>query len=183
MSSRDSGGSFSARPVSALGVEQFSSWSTKLYGIAAAAPRPRAELVRAARGLATQALPARAPSDAAAFVIAHDALPASFTLVCWWANGCDLCQRYFRAPLDRPADMDELDTRSIGCVWELAIVSYECDAWVQHVLANPAGADVRAYLGAQLHDPRVPSLSQMARVDSDSRMKGRAMPACDATGT
>jgi hypothetical protein len=33
----------------------------------------------------------------------------------------------------------------------LAVVAYERDAWVQHVLLNPGGPDLDAYLAQQLN--------------------------------
>jgi hypothetical protein len=141
---------FAARPVSAFGVEQIAGHATKMYGIAAAADRPRAELVDAARTCAASTLLRPTSSEEPAFVIAHDAVPACFVLVCWWANGCDLRLRCFHAPLDRPAALEQLATPTLACVWELAVIAYERDAWVKHVLGNEAGPDLQAYLRDQM---------------------------------
>jgi hypothetical protein len=37
-------------------------------------------------------------------------------------------------------------------VWEAAVICHERAAWVRHVLANPAGADLGAYLADVLSD-------------------------------
>lgn len=79
-------------------------------------------------------------------MVVHDARPACFVLVNWWVRGYDLYQRYFRAPLDRPEQLAAITTPAVGCVWELAVTGHERNAWVRHVLAHPADADVEAYL-------------------------------------
>ncbi len=140
------------RPVRLLGVDRNGGWRLKVYGMAAATERPRPRLVDAARTLAAQILPAPGGDGAhgVGFVVAHDARPACFVLVNWWVRGYDLFQRYFRASLEQPEHLSELTTPAVGCVWELAVVGHERDAWVRHVLTSPADADVEAYLADAL---------------------------------
>jgi hypothetical protein len=37
-----------------------------------------------------------------------------------------------------------------GCVYELGIIDFERRAWIEDVLANPAGSDVDRYLDRHL---------------------------------
>jgi hypothetical protein len=112
----------------------------KVYGIAANAELPRAELVDAA----VAALPA---ADAPGFVIAHDAADHCFVLIHWWANDNEVHQRILTAPLDDPAALRPLDTPAIGCVWELEVTDFERRAWLEHVLKGDGG--LGAYLAAR----------------------------------
>jgi hypothetical protein len=118
----------------------------KVYGIAARADQPRAELVDAA----VAALPDVLPADAGlGFAIAHDAADYCFVLVNWWAHENEVHQRILTAPLDDPAALRPLETRAIGCIWELEVVDFERRAWLEHVLARAEGPDVEAYLAAR----------------------------------
>jgi hypothetical protein len=138
---------YAPRPLTFYGVEEFGDWRTKVYGIAVRGGEPRSEFVVAAGICARDVLAARQPNEKAraAFVIAHDARPACFVLVHWW-QGVDLFQLAFRAPLDAPSALTPLETGAIGCVWELAIIAFERDAWLRNVVAGPNGADIDAYL-------------------------------------
>ena len=40
----------------------------------------------------------------------------------------------------------------IACAWDLSVIAFERAAWVQHMLANPRGPDLEAYLVAQLDE-------------------------------
>ncbi|MCW3839663.1 hypothetical protein ONA70_06085 [Micromonospora yasonensis] len=136
------------RPVSPLGVRTIRGWRLKAYGIAARADTPRPALVYAVWRAAAELLP-EPDADGAhglGFVVAHDARPACFALVDWWVRGYDLYQRYLRAPLDRPDRLRLLTTPTVGCVWELAVVQHEREAWIRHVLRRPAEPDVDGYL-------------------------------------
>ena len=121
------------RPIRFLRLEG----RTKVYGIAAQAELPRAELVEAAVG----ALDGEGPG----FLIVHDAADHCFALIHWWANGNEVHQRILTAPLDDPTALRPLETPAIGCVWELAVTDFERRAWIEHVLARD---DLAAYLAA-----------------------------------
>ncbi|MEU4389196.1 hypothetical protein [Kribbella sp. NPDC023855] len=136
---------YSPRTVTQYGVETINGWPIKLYGLAVDG-EPGQELLAAARSAAGASLPATSGEQAAAFVIAHQARPACFVLVYWWASPVDLCLAYFRSPLERPAELSPMPEHSTGCVWELALTHHERAAWVEHVLSGEASLD--AYLAA-----------------------------------
>jgi len=137
---------YEPRPVVYYGVEELGGWQVKVYGIAAAAAEPRNELLDAARARAWEVLSGSSEKRdlSAAFLVVHDARPACFALVYWW-DGVDLCQRIFRAPLDQPKRLEPFENGQVGCVWELAVVAFEREAWVRHVL-QPRKPDLTRYL-------------------------------------
>jgi hypothetical protein len=141
---------YAPRPAVFYGVEELGGWQVKVYGISATATKPRNELLAAARARAWEVLSGTSEKRdlSAAFLVAHDARPACFALVHWW-DGVDLFQRYFRAPLDQPNKLEPLENGQVGCVWELAIIAFECQAWSRHVL-RPGEPDIAAYLGDRL---------------------------------
>ncbi len=141
------------RPLRFIGRERLGDWRLKLYGIALPGRAPRPELVDATLALAAEALPR--PAVAAnrygtGFVIAHDATASCIGLIYWWEQLNELHQRVFVGPKDRPDGMAPLRHPAAGCVWELGILDFERRAWVEDVLANPAGPDLDRYFTRRL---------------------------------
>lgn len=126
-------------------------WRMKVYAIAADVARgARPELIEATVDLARRVLPQPALGEETTgigFVIAHDAAAASIGIVYWWQSVNELHQRSFIGPLDSPRQMQQIVHPGAGCVYELGIVDFERRAWLDDVLADPAGADLDRYLG------------------------------------
>ena len=80
------------------------------------------------------------------FVIAHDAADFGFVLVDWWYGENEIHQKVFSADLDRPGELRPHATDAVGCIWELSVTDFERRAWINDVLANPAGPDLELYL-------------------------------------
>ena len=141
---------FKARAVSSQGIRRFNGWAIKVYCITAGQSSPRRRLVEATERLTPSILP-DAPGGQG-FLVIHEARPACFVGVHWWATPVDLFQRYFRAEHESPDRLVEVASPTIGCVWELAVVAYERDAWVRHVLDNTGRPDHDGYLRSWLRD-------------------------------
>ncbi len=126
-------------------------WRMKVYAIAADIDKgARPELVEATVDLARRVLPEPALGEETTgigFVIAHDAAAASIGIVYWWQSVNELHQRSFVGPLQDPGQMQPIVHPGAGCVYELGIVDFERRAWLDDVLANPAGPDLDLYLG------------------------------------
>ncbi len=131
---------YQPRPVTTYGTETISGWPVKVYGLAVTG-QPTDELVIAARDRAAVVLAAALEPPRAAFVIAHQARPACFVLVYWWSTPVDLRLRYFRAPLDEPANLEPLPASFVGCVWELALTNHERVSWTRHMLTDHPDLD------------------------------------------
>ncbi|MEU7834884.1 MULTISPECIES: hypothetical protein [unclassified Nonomuraea] len=56
------------------------------------------------------------------------------------------------APADRPEHLAPHPSQAAGCVWELSVTDFERRAWMTHVLANPGGPDLDAYLAQEYND-------------------------------
>lgn len=128
-------------------------WKIKMYGISALDARPRSALLRAARARAAVALPDRPDREGAfgvGFLIVRDAPERCLALVDWWAHAGELYQRVFAAPADRPQALAPQASAAIGGVCELEVTAHERQAWLRHVLANPAGWDIDGYLADTL---------------------------------
>lgn len=144
-----------------LRLHQAAGWRLKFYGIAASGGEPRAELTRVAESLVPTVLPCPAvhsgggiPHDVdrygVGFMIAHDAVDYAFALYGWWAREDELHQRIMSCLPNRLDTMRSHPTRTIGCVQELAVTDFERRSWLRHVLTNPDGPNIEAYLGDHL---------------------------------
>jgi hypothetical protein len=133
------------RPISFLTTHDIDGWKIKTYRSALLG----AELMSAARRRAAEALPPRPDRVGAfgvGFLIVHQTAGSCFALVDWWVREDELHQRVFAASPEHPAAFEPLPTPIVGCVPALGVVDHERQAWLRHVLANPAGPDIDAYL-------------------------------------
>jgi hypothetical protein len=137
------------RPIRFAGLHRLGDWRIKLYGIALPGERPAAELMDAALRKAEAVLPRppHAPGRyGVGFVVVHQAADYSFVLVDWWYGENEIHQKLFSADLGHPERLEPHSGDAIGCVWELSVTDFERRAWIQDVLANPAGPDIEMYL-------------------------------------
>ncbi len=125
----------------------------KLYGIAYGRSRPRSKLINASLSAATTHLPQPPVTDVrygVGFVGIHDGRGGNFVFVDWWEQENELHHQVFFSPSEQPASIRPASAGDpIACAWDLAVIGYERNAWVQHVLANADGPDLDAYLADQ----------------------------------
>lgn len=149
---------YEPRPVTPLGVEDIEGWRVKLYGIAYGRDQPRPELLDASLAAAALDLPQPAVGDSrygVGFLGVHDGRGGNFVFLDWWAQENELHHVVFFSSATEPAELRRgADGDPIACAWDLTVVGHERDAWVRHVLANPSGPDLDAYLADQLSGRR-----------------------------
>lgn len=148
-------GAYEPRPIRFQQLWEPNGWRIKLYGIAYASDTPDEKLVSAIKRAAQDVLPSPAVNDyryGLGFVCAHQGRTVSVAFVDWWENEDELHHKMFVAD---EADLGEIrparDDELTACSWDLAVISFERDAWVRHVL-QPPQPDVDAYLRAHLND-------------------------------
>ncbi|MEE9298281.1 MAG: isochorismatase [Acidimicrobiia bacterium] len=142
------------RSIRPLEVWKHAGWTLKVYGIAEAGEYPRSEAITAAKRAAVQALPRSALTEhhyGIGFLGVHDAASGCYTFIDWWADDNELHHRLFVAPASKPDAFEAVSGGgSAACTWDLAVIGFERDAWVRHVLANPQGPDPAKYMTAWL---------------------------------
>lgn len=147
---------FRPRPVGFLELWEEGAWRIKVYGICDSRRHPRPELVAAAKRIAGQHLPA-SPADAGAYGVGflgiHDGRKSNFVFVDWWAHENELHHHLYVSPADKPAQLEDVTASGLSaCVYDLQLIWFERNAWVEKVLANPTGPDLEAYLKKRLSD-------------------------------
>jgi predicted GNAT family N-acyltransferase len=147
--------SYRKRRVRALPLFSFEGWRLKVYGLTAEGRHVDPSLVNAAREAARRLLPrpgVAAPHRyGAGFLIAHAGADADFVVVGWWGMQNELSLRVLTSPPGQTRCLEERSNLegSVACVWDMAVVWAERQAWVEHVMCAD-GPDFDAYLAATL---------------------------------
>jgi hypothetical protein len=141
---------YKTRPIRFLELWQEAGWRMKVYGIAYQGDRPRPQLVETAKQLARQRLPlAEAQSNhyGVGFIGVHEGRGANFVFVDWWADENELHHHVYTGPLDQPDKLEAWQPSDpIACVWDLRVLCFERQAWLDMVLKNRVGPDIEGYL-------------------------------------
>lgn len=124
----------------------------KVYGISTTGPKPRRELVAAAKLIAEDRLPAEHAEQGPqpAVLICHDAGETCWVLVQWWVDSCILRSFVYRADGETPGDLSPAPPGITACIWELEVIDFERRAWTEHMLTAET-PDLDAYLAAELN--------------------------------
>lgn len=129
-------------------VWRFGDWRIKVYTIAwrdlPGDPAIEAAEILFANCLA--AIPAGRGNYGVGYAGIHSGRDADFLFLDWWADENELHHRVWRAD---PGSIDFTsmsDSGPVACVWDLFVIGFERQAWLDHVLASPVGPDLDAWL-------------------------------------
>jgi len=127
------------RRIDPLAPLNIGNWRLKQYGIRGLGRPIPAAMLEAAAQIARESAPAPAIAPARyglGFVIAHEAQAFNTITVDWWENTNELRHKVFRADSGRHSYADVTALGGSACVWELRIMAFERDAWVDSVLKD-----------------------------------------------
>lgn len=150
---------YKPRPIRFLKMMDIRGWRLKVYGIChqdgpVVDEEPDGALVAMALGVVRTKLPMPPQSDeryGVGFVIVHQGQDRNWVLLDWWHDREILKQVLMSSPLDQPEKITPVKGDFLACTWELAVISFERQAWVDTVLNNPVGPDLEAYFAQQLN--------------------------------
>jgi hypothetical protein len=147
---------YKPRPIRFLELWRDGNWRLKVYGIAFGRPKPRPELIEAARLVAHEtlaAIPATLNHYSVGFLGIHDGRTSNFVFVDWWADENELHHHVFVSPTAEPARLVNVTPAGLAaCVWDLRVIGFERQAWLDTVLQNSGGANLEAYLDQRLNE-------------------------------
>lgn len=145
---------YAPRPIRSLGRWTEAGLQLKVHGIAYRLAQPRPDVIDAARDLVRRELPQLTAGQnhyGAGFVGVHDGRGAIFVFIDFWTDENELRHHVYVAPKDQPTELEyRTPSGLIACVWDLAVIGFERQAWIDCVLANPNGPDIDAYLRRQM---------------------------------
>ena len=146
---------YEPRPIRFLELWQSDGWRLKVYGIAHGKPAPRGELIDAAKQVARRTLTTVANATShysVGFLGIHAGRTGNYVFVDWWADENELHHRFYIGPSDDPTQLKDMSGNGpAACVWDLRVMAFERDAWLECILKNPR-PDVEAYLQRRLNE-------------------------------
>ena len=87
------------------------------------------------------------------FLGVHDGRTANFVFVDWWADENELHHHVYVSPADAPARLEHATPTGLAaCVWDLRVMAFERQAWLDTVLKRAGGAGFDAYLRHRLNE-------------------------------
>jgi hypothetical protein len=150
---------YAKRLVRSLGIWEMNGWNLKVYGISATRDlwhqtTVATTVVESARQVAeTVFTPSRRmESYGLGFVIVHEGLLANWLFLDWWADEIQVRHQIFRSDLRNPTGFARVTNDLVARIWELPVIAFEREAWVETMLKSPYRPDVRKYLDLQLPD-------------------------------
>lgn len=143
------------RLIRFLDLWEWGSWRFKIYGIGWRGKLPGTELVEAARKVARERLAvidSRSHHYGVGFMGIHAGKTANFIFIDWWQDENELHHHVYVSQLDTPTQLEYVTpTGLIACVWDLAVLGFEREAWLQAVLKRPEAPDLNDYLQRRLN--------------------------------
>ena len=148
---------YKPRPIRFLGVHTHSdaengTWQIKLYGISVRSDFHMTELIDHAKSnfsvwLANSRNYALETYNIATLIL-HEGKEGYFAIINWWIDDNMLQNHVYFSTFAKPDEFTLFSDRGImTCVWELAVIWFEREAWIEHILKQAAKPDVVGYLG------------------------------------
>ncbi len=147
---------YTTRSIRFLEVYECGNWKVKIYSISVHREYVKNEKVKIVKSNISEWLKNAANYPLETYQIAtlilHEGKEGCFAIINWWIDDNMLQQFVY---LSNNIDPNEFklysDKGIITCVWELEIIWFERNAWVKHVLTDPANADFTSYLNEHLN--------------------------------
>lgn len=150
-------GPYRPRQVVPEGIWEIGDWRLKTYRICADRSPPDLVLSAAARVAVRATLPSPASGEGrygVGFMGVHQGLGANMVFLDWWADENELHHHAWVSRPGAPGRLEAVTAQGLlGCVWDLAVIGFERDAWIATVLANGQGPDREGYLARWLAGP------------------------------
>jgi hypothetical protein len=142
-----------ARSVRFLEVWECRDWRIKCYGLAYRGSTPEPGLIDAAKQFVSGCLPHPATTDqryGVGFMGVHQGHGSNLVFVDWWANENELYHHACASTPDDPRRFEYVTPSGLmACVWDLAVIGFERQAWIDTVL-SAAVPDIERYLTLRL---------------------------------
>lgn len=86
-----------------------------------------------------------------AFLIVHEGRDGIWSLVNWWLGGNMLHSKTFYTDFKNPDEFRSLPSEGfMACVWEMPVIGFEREMWIEFVLKKAEKPDFKGYLTQHL---------------------------------
>lgn len=142
---------YQTRPVHFLQVLDCAGWKIKLYHITAYSENSNNQWVSLATSHLDKWLQQRWDFGLASYYVAtlvvHQGREGCFAILSWWTDENMLQLQAYKAGYEGDPEFRLISDKGlVSCVWELAVLWHERNAWVQHILQKSIAPDFDAYL-------------------------------------
>lgn len=149
------------RLIRFLGVRGLDGWRLKLYEIRYGPEPLSRELYEEGLAIAAGALPRPPVTEerpGVGFVILHRGRAVHYLVLNWWDRENELFNRVLLRGFEEDGAWEWGRAGETACVWDLQVLGFERDAYVDAVLAGAGGPDLEGYLARGLEvDPVGPA--------------------------
>lgn len=141
------------RPIAFDGVREIGGWRIKMYAITHGPEPLDRPCYEQGLELARDALPqppVQADRPGVGFIIAHQGRGWHYLVLNWWANENEYFNRVFVKPRSGDVPWRAASSGESACVWDLEVIWFERQAYVETILSQPDRPDIEAYLAKHL---------------------------------
>lgn len=149
---------YQPRVIRFMTLHRCGDWQVKVYTISPISEEVSANTIEKIRTLLPrwleEALRNTLPTYDVATLIIHKGKEGHFAILSWWVDENMLQVFAYLARYDSPQVFELFSHNGIfTCVWEMAVLWFERNAWVQCVLSQPHNPNViRDYLQQHYHE-------------------------------
>ena len=146
---------YQTRPIRFLEIFPHQDWKIKLYSISVKNEYVSDENVMLAKSnianwLTNSTLYGLDTYKVATLII-HEGCEGCFAIVNWWIDE-NMLQNFVYLKREGKTEFELFsDKGMMTCVWEMAVLWHERNAWAKHILMQHENPDMAAYLNEQLN--------------------------------
>ncbi len=147
---------YQKRPIRFLELYQHNDWTIKIYSISVNSEYVQnGHVINAKLQLDTWLQNTKLydlETYKTATLILHEGKEGCFAIINWWIDENMLQLYAYLASNEKPTEFKLFSNNGIiTCVWEMAVLWYDRNAWVENILMKSNTPDIQAYLNAQLN--------------------------------
>jgi hypothetical protein len=148
---------YKKRPIRFMEIIRHEDWQIKLYSVSEKNKLVSMQSVEYAKyyltGWLSNSKYYPLTTYRIATLILHEGKEGCFAIINWWIDENMLQQFVYLATPAYPSEFKLLSDKGIiTCVWEMAVLWFERNAWVKHVLEKSTNPDFEAYLAENLNE-------------------------------
>lgn len=147
---------YQTRPIRFIELHEHQDWMIKIYSISIKSERVLSTHIELAKQQLNEWLKLSKNYPLTTYrlatLIIHEGREGCFAILNWWIDD-NMLQNHVFVAIHEDPDHFKLfsDKGIITCVWELAVIWFERNAWVEHVLKQSDQPNFDAYLNSQLN--------------------------------
>lgn len=147
---------YQMRPVRFLEIYPCEDWYIKIYSISIKSEKVSAQNLQKCKNEILKWLKNSEFYDLETYKIAtliiHEGREGCFAIINWWIDE-NMLQNFVYMLKENTNDFQPFSHKGIiTCVWEMAVLWHERNAWVKHILMQNENPDITSYLNEQLNE-------------------------------